>query len=430
MRLVAWLVAAGETPVPPEELRRRLLERLPPASIPSSFRTVPALPLTANGKVDRRALAALSGGPLGPTSEFEAPASFMEQQLARIWQQLLGVETIGVNDDFFDLGGSSLLAMHMLDRIEERFRIRLLPSFLLSRSTLRELGAALLETIPEPAPLIALQPEGTRPPFYFLHGDYVGAGLYCANLVRHLDPDQPLYLLPPLGLDGDPVPDSYQAMAVRHLEVLQGHQPTGPYRLGGHCNGGLVAFELARLLQQQGEEIERLVLIGSSASNLRFRPLHSTLERIGRAIGPGPEARAELFDQLRALWITLETLPAGRRLGYLASKAARVPAVLAQVFAAGRRNPEVTPGATWATDLRDAYLRIDRSYLPEPLPLPISLIWPDDDPETPAEAAGWWQRICPEVELLVIPGSHVSCQLDHIEAYAAAIRSSLHGKGS
>src|SRR4030095_15318709 len=117
-------------------------------------------------------------------------------------------------------------------------------AILVRARTIEELAQALVsEEAPDlRASLVRLHAEGSGPPFFFLHGDYWSDGLYCLHAAGHLPSDQPFLLLPPLGLDRGSVPTSVEAMARQHLSTLRAAQPRGPYRLGGNCNGGLIAF--------------------------------------------------------------------------------------------------------------------------------------------------------------------------------------------
>jgi thioesterase domain-containing protein len=131
---------------------------------------------------------------------------------------------------------------------------------------------------------VSLRDHGTRPRFFFLHGDYFSDGIYCRELVRHLSPEQPFLVLPPCGTDGRPVPSGYEEMAERHLEAIRSVQPHGPYMLGGECNGGLVAYEIARRLEAQGEQISLLMLLSASAQNIRLARLSAWLTTAGGAL--------------------------------------------------------------------------------------------------------------------------------------------------
>ena len=127
-------------------------------------------------------------------------------------------------------------------------------------------------------------------------------------------------------------------MAEVHLRALRELLPNGPYRLGGTCNGGLVAYEMARRLEASGQSVELLVLFGASAANLRFRPLWRSVDSLGGLLGQSPEKRSESFALLRALSLTLDRIPPWKRAIYLGRKARKIPRNLAVVL--GRRRAD------------------------------------------------------------------------------------------
>ncbi|HVR95771.1 MAG TPA: amino acid adenylation domain-containing protein [Thermoanaerobaculia bacterium] len=197
-RLVAYVVpAAGETPA---DLREILRQRLPDYMVPAVFSTLDSLPLTPNGKVDRRALPVPEETRQGG---FTAPRDRIELQLVEIWEDLLGLRPIGVTDDFFTLGGHSLLAVRLMSRIEKALGTRLPLASLFQASTIERL-AALLRRQPEPAgsPLVAIQPAGAAPPFFWVHPAH-GNVLCYLDLARLLGTGQPFYAFQARGLDGD-----------------------------------------------------------------------------------------------------------------------------------------------------------------------------------------------------------------------------------
>ena len=233
--------------------------------------------------------------------DYVAPESAGEQLLAGIWSELLGVARVSVRADFFELGGSSLLAVRLFARIKKHFGVALPLSTLFEAPTIRALAALLGEDPAIPAPagstrvqgyvsLVPMQPKGTRPPFYCAAGMH-GNPLNLRLLAAHSGPDQPFFGLQPQGLDGAAelhrsVPD----MAAHYLREVRRHQPRGPYYLGGYSGGGIVAFEMARQLTEAGEEVGALVLLDSPAPTLPLRghvarvKLHlARFEQMGRA---------------------------------------------------------------------------------------------------------------------------------------------------
>jgi acyl carrier protein len=185
-----------------------------------------------------------------------------ENQLAGIWRELLGVESIGVDQNFFDLGGDSSLAVRMFAEIEKEFNVKLPLATLYETPTIEELGRVLRgETLTSGwSPLVAIQPAGSRPPLFCFHGAGGNVLIY-RDLSRRLGPDQPFYGLQSQGLDGSLPPlTTVEEMAALYVKEIRRAQPHGPYFLGGYCGGGTVAYEAAQQLQEDGERVVLLAL--------------------------------------------------------------------------------------------------------------------------------------------------------------------------
>jgi amino acid adenylation domain-containing protein len=303
-RLVAYIVAKSEERPTSGALRRFLRGRLPDYMIPFAFSFVDELPLTPGGKIDRQALPPFVSPMLDRRDADAASLGILGPPLCMIWEDLLGVTGVGVHDDFVDLGGDSLLAIEMISRIEEMCGMALAPSRLLDGGiTIERLVHVLSddEQARSKMPVTAVQAGGSRRPIFFAHGDFEYGGLYCHNLAKHLGPDQPVYAVTPHGLDGGPLPWSIETMAADRIEAVQAIQPTGPYRLGGFCNGGVLAFEMARQLQSRGESVEALLLIDSRALNapLRYRILSRAIRRIARSLHWSDAKRRAVFLRVR-----------------------------------------------------------------------------------------------------------------------------------
>jgi amino acid adenylation domain-containing protein len=262
-RLTAYLVPASRPAPAVSALRKALRDRLPDYMVPSAFVFLDGLPTTATGKVDRRALPAPEAAHPAVGAAYAAPQDPVQTMLTEVWEDCLDVRPVGIHDNFLDLGGDSLLAVDMLSRVEALCGKKLPPTVLLGGGTVEYLAGALREHAggaARPA-LAAVQAGGGRQPFFFLHGDWHGGGLYCVNLARHLGADRPFYALHPHGLAGPRLPRTIEGMAADRLEALLAFRPEGPYLLGGYCNGGVVAFEMARQLRLRGRRADLVVIV-------------------------------------------------------------------------------------------------------------------------------------------------------------------------
>lgn len=197
-------------------------------------------------------------------ARFVPPQTETEKTLAAIWQSGLRIDQVGRQDNFFELGGTSLLAVEVFAQIEDRFGQRLPMTVLLEHPTVEKL-AALLDQEDSAADrwrsLVPIQPHGSELPLFFIHGGF-GDVLGIGELVKHLGPQQPLYALRGVGLDGQQLPlPTIEAMAAHYIAEIQTVQPHGPYQLVGQCSGGIVVYEMAQQLTQQGEEVALAALL-------------------------------------------------------------------------------------------------------------------------------------------------------------------------
>jgi thioesterase domain-containing protein len=263
-RLVAWVVPTGSA-AGTDDLRSVAAARLPAYMVPSAFVTIAALPLTANGKLDEAALPAPTAEGGGPRRGTPARTA-LELRLAGLFEDLLGVAPVGIDESFFALGGHSLLAVRLMEALERLTGRRVSPVTLFENPTVAGLAAALTKAGDDraTAPMARVQPGGARRPFGFLHGDLTNGGVYALAFARALGADVPVDVFHPHGTYGLPALHSIEAMAADHVRTLRAVQPHGPYRLGGFCGGGLVAFEMARQLHAAGERVEFLALVDAA----------------------------------------------------------------------------------------------------------------------------------------------------------------------
>jgi aspartate racemase len=280
--LVAYFVPAKEPAPTSNELRGFLQDRLPDHMLPSSFVKLDTMPLTPNGKVDRRALPEPSAADSAAAENLTAPKDALESQLVKIWQSILGKEPIGVRQSFFDLGGHSLLAVRLMHRLEQVFDKKMPITTLFQAPTIEHM-AELLRTkgwAPSWSSLVPIQPLGSKPPLFLVHGAG-GTVIVYRDLARHLGSDQPLYGLQAQGLDGGQTClTRVEDMAAHYLNAIRTIQPQGPYLLGGLSFGGTVAYEMARQLDARGEEVTLLALFDTFPG--KYEPATSLLLKLGR----------------------------------------------------------------------------------------------------------------------------------------------------
>ena len=308
-RLTAYVVPArGDLTA--GALRLFLKERLPEYMLPSDFVLLENMPMTSNGKMDRRALPKPVPTDRAAQDAFVAPTLPVHYQLQRIWEDLLGVKPIGMRDNFFALGGHSLLAARMVDRIEQTCGEKLPLATFFAGATIADLADALgraRETLGQEDPnvrarVFTVQAGGDGRPFFFVHGDQNGGGLYCLKLAEGMSKDQPFYALEPYRFEGLSVPPTLEAMAAAHIQAVQKVQPQGPYLLGGWCNGGLLAYEMARQLHAAGQSVDLLAAI-DMATPYSHRAVRKIISRIGHLIGYGQDKQVDWF--LRYLYVRI-----------------------------------------------------------------------------------------------------------------------------
>nr|WP_256463669.1 non-ribosomal peptide synthase/polyketide synthase [Kitasatospora sp. SUK 42] len=259
-RLVAYLVPTPEGAPEAGELSGRLRRELPDYMVPAAFVTVDALPLTANGKLDRAALPAPEYGASGAG---RGPRTPQEQLLCGLFAEVLGREQVHIDDSFFDLGGHSLLAARLASRVRETLGLELGLRMLFEAPTVAGLTERLVMDNPDDAldVVLPLRSTGTGTPLFCIHP---GGGISWSysGLLNHIAPQHPVYALQARGLGRpEPLPTSYEEMAADYADQIQKIQPEGPYLLLGWSAGGLIAHAIACELQTRGERTALLAIL-------------------------------------------------------------------------------------------------------------------------------------------------------------------------
>ncbi|HEV2643642.1 MAG TPA: thioesterase domain-containing protein, partial [Candidatus Elarobacter sp.] len=446
VRLVAYVIAYDQSRASDAVLRAHLQKSLPAAMIPSSFVMLDTLPLSANGKLDRRALPAPESAGAPAHVAYAPPRTAIEHGLVEIWESLLPRRPIGVHDDFFEIGGHSLLALRMLSSIERAFGQRLPLAALFEASTINGLGLLLESAVrdTDEPPSVVIHETAPGRPFAFVHGDLRGGGWYCRRLAPMLGADVPFILFRAFSADAPNGPASIEAMAAANVRELQRIQLHGPYRLGGFCVGGLIAFEMARLLRASGEVVDRLILIDTSAGNARFRWLEPLLHLLVRATHDDDERRldrrARILRQLRYYTRRVQEVRDMSRpdqLRWLRTNVARyTPGVRAASDVAPREDRssdaaeladefQLRPG----TRAVQFHARAAAAFIPRAYAGEVDVInCTDALAPTVEQAARDWGRITRTVRVHTVDSSHLGLLTSDLPALAARMRECLSGR--
>ncbi|MEO8191183.1 MAG: amino acid adenylation domain-containing protein [Acidobacteriota bacterium] len=401
--IVAYLVARNDKVVNVREIRELVRGTLPNYMVPSAFLLLDAVPLTPNGKIDRAALPAPDRSGRGLKAEYRVPTNARERLLASILENLFEIRPIGLDDDFFGLGGNSLIAARLSTEIEKKFGKRVSPAVLLRAPTVGSL-LRVVDREPETGPswtsLVPIQTEGSLPPLFCLHA---GAGtiLFYQELARTLGPDQPVYGLQAQGLyGGAPPQETVEEMAAHYIREIRTLQGKGPYFLAGFCFGAILAFEMAQQLRSAGETLGLLVALDGAAPHYDYSS--------DPAARPAPSPRS-LRSRVVAQWRKFLSLSGRRRLAYVRHKIANQWAnrTVAAQYRLGewfRRRGRPLPGPIRRFYFLWKHEESERRYQPRVYPGDMVIF------ETAGlfrdRNLGWKNLVGGALEVCEIPGEH------------------------
>jgi aspartate racemase len=365
--LLAFIVSRDQEALSVKALRPWLEARLPAYMIPARFITIPSLPVTPNGKLDQRALLALDAAPGQTTSEESGPINLLELELIRIWRRLFKHETIGRQDHFFALGGHSLLAVRLAMEIDALLGCKLPIATLFQSPTIESLAQRLTDEnwAPPWSALVPLQPNGSRPALFFVHG--WGGDVYVYwELAKLLSPEQPSYGIQAAGLDGKSARHiTVEAMAAHYVNELVSFQPEGAFYLGGYSLGGKIAYEIAQQLHQRGRRVALLALIDTYPTGhvpwfLCGLPMVARCRFHFKRLWQIP--CHEQFDYLKGRW---------KAFMYWINRNRAKPAPITAVPQPTSENPKVT-------GFRDYYQAVASVYQFQPYPGTADMLFVDE----------------------------------------------------
>jgi len=421
-RLIAYVVPQAGISLN-GELRDFLRQKLPEYMVPSSFVMLDSLPLTASGKLNRRALPAPFDSDRADVI-LAAPVTPLQKSLAAIWADVLEVKAIGINDNFFGLGGHSLLAVRLFAQIEKKLGQRLPLVTLFQAPTVAQLAAILQKkTAPSWSSLVAINSvaQSTRLPFFCVHA--VGGNvLEYYDLARRLGTDQPFYGLQSRGLDGRQAPHTrIEDMAAHYIKEIRELQPSGPYFIGGRSLGGIIAFETAYQLRAQGQEVGLLALLDSYPVGY---------SKLAHNAGALKTKAGRIARRVRSHISNLAGLPLREKVLYVIDKAQYGPIKIKRqawqtIYHAYERFGRALPRAL--RDVQEFNWLAARDYVPHVYDGKVTLFWASRDLRASFDLVTGW-RVLAEggMEVHEIPGTHLDIIKEpNVSELAAKLRSCL-----
>ncbi len=416
--LAAYVIPVAE-PVPAHALRAHAALSLPAYMVPLTVTTLGAFPLTPNGKVDRQALPAPSRE-RSSERELIGPRTDLERQLVGIWEEQLGVRPIGVRDNFFDLGVSSITAATLFATIEHELGGRLPLGAIFRAPTVEQLAALIAEDSQGArwTSLVPIQPTGSQPPIFCIHG---GAGtiLHLQGLARRLGEDQPFYGLQSRGLYGGAAPlRTVEEMASHYLAEMRQVHPAGrPWRLAGYCFGTIVAFELAQRLRAAGEEVELVAMFnGPSPTWIKRWGWYGNQPswRVKAGVAPltPDQQQYEYRQRMRRRRILSRLTRRAKRVFATVPRALREPRRLLTGLLWYTRGPRtrllLALGRPVPEQLREAFFfdlhaDAERAYAPRPYDGELIVFYGSGLYEDPSLG---WDGLAARVQTVEVPGEH------------------------
>jgi len=409
-RLVAFFTGREDGPPGEDALRDYLRGRLPAYMVPSQLVGVAQLPLTPSGKVDRRSLVAQQAA--APPHPGLPPGDNTEMLLLEIWEEVLGRRPIRPDQDFFALGGHSLLGARLLARVEKTFGTRLALASFFETPTVARMAARLREGAPiAHSRVIPIRSGEGATPLFVLH-----PGPVLRHLTLALPERQPLHLIWVFDAGALAEPCRLEDIARRQVEAIRESQSEGPYAIAGWCADGVLAYEMAQQLRALGQTVELVVLIDS------FNP--ARLRRVGRLESARLRIAARA-SRLRFHFASLSGLSPAGKAGYLRD---RWHAVRDSVRTDWWRAMHSRHGSKDKAGDADQTLRYAVSrYDPQPYDGAVLLFRALNRPASSlADAADGWKALAPRMEVVDVPGTHRGMLLPpHVEAMARRLADRL-----
>uniref|UniRef100_UPI003878298D amino acid adenylation domain-containing protein n=1 Tax=Pseudomonas viciae TaxID=2505979 RepID=UPI003878298D len=432
-RLVAYFTQhAVDAMLPVEDLRGYLQAQLPEYMLPSAFVALPAFSLTANGKLDRRALPAPDQDAF-VSRAYEAPQGEVETLLAQLWQDLLGLQRVGRHDNFFEMGGHSLLAIRLVGLLAQA-NLTVSLAELFQHESVASMASLLQNRTTEvqvQEPFVPVRTTGQQNPLFLVH-EFSGLDLYFPVLGKHIDPDIPVYGLPAIAW-GEPQLHTMECLASRLVGIIRSVQPKGPYRLAGWSFGGVLAYEIAIQLIGLDEEVEFLGLIDSYLPRL--------VDQGRERWSPDEAHKRHLLDRCEVFWRAGTVVDGDLTL--VLTKLASLQVQLSDFEFEGlvQRCAEqgLLPPELADYNAAQLWQYLDREvahghalahYSVYPISVPVHLLVAEEHKDDAPEHSGYlgWDAVLPKAQIhcVKVPGNHQTMmQAPQVKALGQAIDDAL-----
>ena len=410
-QLIAYVVSNG--PFEKEAVISFLKTKVPDYMVPVVWIALDKLPLTSNSKIDRNSLANFDDKPILKKKSFLEPITRTEQILTGIWKECMGLNKCSVDDNFFALGGHSLMAVQILSKLKAKTGKSLQLAVLFKYPDIRSLAAFIDDSQKDfnYKSLVPIKPSGTKPPLYIIHGDGLNV-LNFSYLANYMDKEQPIFGLQAKGLDGIDEPlDNLSKIAEFYLSEIIHHNPSGPYLLAGYSFGGYVALEIRRQLAAMGKELKMLIMFDTDAEKTEYKDWYSLFPKKVKRHFPALISflKSSFFQPVATFKNQFQN---------------RSPNILAKYFS----KRESKTFYRLIKKIREKHLVAFRSYSMVPFDGKVHLYkakicvhYVDD-----ATYLGWKKYARGGVELYEIPGDHLSMLLPpNVEEFAAVLQKTL-----
>jgi amino acid adenylation domain-containing protein len=410
LKLVAYAIATEASTIGMAEMSKFLKETLPDYMVPSAFVRLEEFPLTPNGKVDRKALPSPNFTREVLENAFTPPRNEVEKVIANIWSQALKIEQVGIHDNFFDLGGNSLLAVRVFSEIEKVLNKKIPLNLIFQHPTIAALSDFSTSESKNDnfSALVSLQPLGNKTPIFCTHAIGTSVQFY-RQLVEYLGKEHPFYGLQSRFLQQSEKNENItlEDMAGFYIQEIQTIQPKGPYLLGGFSFGGIVVYEMAQQLLNSGHEVALLAIFDTSAPDARQRLDYQkqllkhwhNFRDFGIDYAQKKALNQIKFRTLQAKTLLKQRLHAIKKVENIDIKSEKTKKEDIQAYFEARLKR-----------IEKLHLKTLNEYVFKPyggeLTLFRSLVRPDNTSDVWDETLGWSNLVTGKLKILDIPGSH------------------------